>query len=150
MAAPAAPQCTERARHMQTPIQVSFHGTPISDELEATCRREAAKLERYFERVTACRIAIEKASHRHHKGDHWRIRVRLTVPGREIVVKRDPPEDATDEKLELALRESFDRARRRLQDHARLVDARVKHHAVRRRPRPVLPAKGRTPARPRR
>ena len=113
---------------METPIQVSFHSTPVSSEVEALCLREAEKLETYFGRITACRITVERVSHHHRKGDHWRILIRLTVPGREIVVDRDPPEHDADVRLDLALHEAFDRARRRLQDHARLVDGRVKHH----------------------
>ena len=113
---------------MQIPVRVSFHGTPVSDDVEAFCFREAAKLERYFDRITGCRVTVEQDTHRHRKGDHWKIRVRLTVPGQELVVNRDPPKHKTGEKIELALRETFDRVRRQLQDHARLVDGRVKHH----------------------
>jgi len=113
---------------MQIPVQVAFHGTPVSDEVEAICLREAAKLERYFDRATGCHVTVEQDSRRRRKGEHWKIHIRLTVPGREIVVSRDPPEHEADEKIELALCEAFDRARRQLQDHARRADARVKQH----------------------
>ena len=113
---------------MQIPVQVSFHGTPVSDEVEALCRDEVEKLERYFDRTTGCRITIEQTNHHHRQGEHWRVRIHLTLPGGEIDVNRDPPGHAADEKLELALREAFDRARRKVQDHARKVSGQVKRH----------------------
>ena len=113
---------------MQIPVRVSFHGTPVSDEVEAFCLREAEKLEDYFGRITGCRITVERSSHHHREGDHWRIVIRMTVPGREIVVSRDPPAHEADVRIDLALREAFDRARRRLEDHVRRADFRVKHH----------------------
>ncbi len=113
---------------MQIPVQVSFDGVPVSDELEAACLREASKLERYFDRITGCRITVRQDGSRHKKGAHWDFHVRLTVPGREIVVRREPPAHKADEKVELALRETFDRVRRQLQDHARRIDGRAKQH----------------------
>lgn len=115
---------------MQIPIQVSFHGMAGSDELEAACRREAYKLERYAQRITGCRVVIS-APHQHRtKGNLYEIRIDLSLPQHEIVVNRVPTEHRADETLELALREAFDSARRRLQDEVRKQSGAVKAHEI--------------------
>lgn len=113
---------------MEIPPRVSFRGMPVSDAVEAYCLSEVEKLERYYDRITGCRITIEREGHAQRKGAHWKVHVLLSVPGGEIVIDRDPPAHEADEKLELALREAFDRTRRRLQDYARRQAGRVKRH----------------------
>lgn len=118
---------------MQTPLQVTFHDTPVSDHVRELCEREAAKLERFFGRITSCRVKVEEIPHRHRKGNHWRIGILLDVPGGQLVVDRDPPQRKDEAKPELAIRAAFDEARRLLQDHARKLRGQVKPHAPRAR-----------------
>jgi len=113
---------------VQLPVQVSFRGLPVSDEIEAACVREAEKLERYAKRISACRVVIS-APHKHRtRGNLFEVRIDLTIPGHEIVVNRVPPDHASDEKLELALREAFDTVRRRVEDAVRKQSGAVKAH----------------------
>jgi cold shock CspA family protein len=93
-----------------------------------------------------CRVAIE-VPHRHHrKGSPYHIRIDLTVPGEEIVVKREPSlrhrarqlgeteikkqlEMKTPHKnLRVAINDAFRAAGRRLQDYARRQRGDVKSH----------------------
>jgi ribosomal subunit interface protein len=113
---------------MQIPVQVTFRDMPVSDAIEATCWQEAEKLERYFDRITSCRIVISEPHRRHRKGNLFAITVDLTVPGEEIVVNREPAEHHACEDVQVALRETFDIARRQLQDYVRRIDGRVKEH----------------------
>jgi ribosomal subunit interface protein len=102
---------------MQVPVQVTFRDMPVSDAVEAACWDEAAKLERYFERITSCRIVVA-ASHRHHrKGNLFEVRIVLNVPGSEIVVNREPANHHSDEDVYVAVREAFDTARRQLEEY---------------------------------
>ena len=115
---------------MQIPIQVSFHGIAGSDEVEAACRREAYKLERYAKRIIGCRVVVS-APHQHRtKGRSYEIKIDLSLPQHEIVVNRMPTEHDAGETLEIALREAFDTARRRLQDEARKQSGAVKAHEI--------------------
>lgn len=113
---------------MQSDVQVSFRGLPVSDDVQATCWSEAEKLERYYGRITACRVVIEEPHRRHRRGNHYGVRIDLVVPGAELVVNRAPSVRQKDETLPLALHEAFRAARRRLQDHARRVSGKVKVH----------------------
>jgi cold shock CspA family protein/ribosome-associated translation inhibitor RaiA len=104
---------------MQIPVEISFRGVPRWEKAEAEVRERAAELERFFNRITSCRVLIE-APHLHsQKGQLYHVRVDLTVPGREIVVKRDPALHQSHEDLYLAIRDAFRSVRRQLQDYVR-------------------------------
>lgn len=108
--------------------QVTFRDVPVSDEVERVCWREAEKLERYHPRITGCHVLIAQPHRRHHKGNLYDIRVNVVIPGGEVVVNRTPREHASDEKIELAIREAFDTARRRIEDSVRVRRGEVKQH----------------------
>jgi cold shock CspA family protein len=71
---------------------------------------------------------IEAPSRRHREGRLYHIRVDLKVPGREIVVKRDPSEHHTHEDIYVAVRDCFDAVRRQLEDHVRRQRGDIKAH----------------------
>ena len=114
---------------MQVPVEVYFHNTAKSDAVEAAVRERARKLERYADEIISCRVTIE-APHKHqHQGKLFRVTIDLHVPGEQIVVNRDPSEHHAHEDVAVAIRDAFDAARRRLQDHTRVVRGKVKTHA---------------------
>lgn len=114
---------------MQIPLQISFDGSPASAHVESVCRAEVEKLERYSHRITGCRVVISAASHRHVKGTLYEVRIALTLPLRKmIVVTRVPPRHASNEVIELAVREAFDTARRRIEDAVRKQRGSIKEH----------------------
>jgi cold shock CspA family protein len=74
---------------------------------------------------------IEAPSRRHREGGLYHIRVDLKVPGREIVVKRDPSEHHhAHEDIHVAVRDCFDAVRRQLEGHARRQREDLKAHEV--------------------
>jgi cold shock CspA family protein/ribosome-associated translation inhibitor RaiA len=104
---------------MQIPLQVSFRNIDHSDAIEAYAAEQAAKLETFYPRLIGCRVVIEAPHARHHKGRVYHVRVDLTVPGEEIVVRRDPAEHAAHTDLHVAIRDAFHAAQRHLQDYVR-------------------------------
>lgn len=133
---------------MKLPMQVTFRNMDSSETIEEFIREEAAKLDRLYNRVMGCRVAVE-VPHRHHRnGSAYHIRIDLTVPGEEIVVKREPSlshraiqlgKTEIRKKLEvkplhknlrLAIKDAFKAARRRLQDYARRQRGDVKSRAA--------------------
>jgi len=101
------------------PTHVVFRGVQHSDEVEAHCIAEAQKLEQFYDRITGCRIIVARPHRRHRGGNLYGVRIDLTVPGGEIVVDREPPVHHQNEELSSAIRDAFDRARRRLEDFVR-------------------------------
>jgi ribosome-associated translation inhibitor RaiA len=75
---------------MILPVQVSFRSLPHSDTIEAMVRQEAAHLDNYYNHIMGCRVMIE-VPHRHRETvEQYHVRIYVTVPGGEIVVKREP------------------------------------------------------------
>ena len=115
---------------MQLPLQITFRHMDPSPALEARIRERAEELDQFFDRITSCRVVVECENKRHQQGKLFEIRVDLTVPGREIVVGRDPGENHAHEDAHVAVRDAFDAARRQLEDHARHGRGAVKLPAV--------------------
>lgn len=113
---------------MQLPLQITFRHMEPSPSVEAHIRERAEGLDRFFGRIMACRVVVEASARHHHKGKLYHVRVDLTVPGREIVVKRDPSEHHAHEDILVAVRDAFDAVRRQLEDHARGTRGDVKAH----------------------
>jgi ribosomal subunit interface protein len=113
---------------MQIPVQLSFRGIAHSDAVEASIRERAEKLEQFYDRITSCRVVVETPHAHHRKGRLYHVRIDLTVPGREIVVGRDPAAHHAHEDVHVAIRDAFDAARRQLQDHVRKDRGDVKSH----------------------
>ena len=108
---------------MQLPLQITFRGLPHSDALETAIRERTVKLDRFHPRITSCRVVIEQAGRHQQQGKQFVVRLDIGVPGAEIAVNRDHAEDAM-----VAVRDAFDAARRKLEDHAREQRGDIKHH----------------------
>lgn len=104
---------------MQIPVEITFKEIERSAAVEARIRELAAKLERVFDRVIRCDVMVETPHRHQHKGRQFHVRVRLTVPGGEIVASHDPGPDETHEDVYVAVRDAFNAAKRQLEDHAR-------------------------------
>jgi ribosome-associated translation inhibitor RaiA/cold shock CspA family protein len=115
---------------MQLPLQITFRHMEPSAALEARIRQRAEELDQFFDRITACRVVVECGNRRHQQGNIFEVRVDLTVPGAEIVVGRDSGTNHGHEDAHVAVRDAFDAARRRLEDHARERRGAVKLHTV--------------------
>jgi ribosomal subunit interface protein len=116
---------------MQIPLQITFRNIDSSAAVEDSVREHAAKLEEFHTSVTRCRVIVETQHRRHRKGNVYRVRIELTVPGAEIPVSHDPERDHAHEDVYVAIRDAFDAARRRLQDRVRRDQGEVKFHEER-------------------
>jgi ribosomal subunit interface protein len=113
---------------MQIPVQVTFRNMDPSEAVEANVREKAEKLERYFDRVVSCRVVVESPHRRHHKGKLYNVRIDIGVPGKEIVVNHAGPKNHAHEDIYVAVRDAFNAATRRLEDHARKIRDEVPPH----------------------
>jgi ribosomal subunit interface protein len=113
---------------MKLPLQIAFRGMPPSDAIKARIEEKAAKLDEFYDRIMACRVIVEAPHRRHHQGKLYHVRVDLTVPEGEMVVSREPHEHHAHEDVYVAIRDAFDAAKRRLEDHARRERGKVKRH----------------------
>ena len=94
---------------MQIPLQITVRDFPQAEALEATIRKKAGNLEKYYPRITSCRVVVEE-SHRHQ----FVVSLDVRIPGSEIVVGRVRNEDAY-----VAMRDAFNAARQQLDEAGR-------------------------------
>ena len=137
---------------MKIPLQITFRNMAPSAAIESNIREKATKLDSLYDAVMSCRVIVE-APHRHHrKGKAYLVRIDLTVPGGELVIDRapkrleaaksrpseepvkefaevhEPSKHAAHEDVYVAIRDAFNAAARKLQDHARRRRGKVKLH----------------------
>ncbi len=99
---------------MEIPLQITNRNLELSNALESEIRKRAEKLDKFYNRITRCKVVVE-SPHRHsHQGKMYHVQIVMTVPGAELVVKRNPHED-----LYVAIRDSFNAARRQLEDYSK-------------------------------
>lgn len=114
---------------MQLPLEISTKYITLTPDLEAELRKRVDRLERYTDRITSCRIAVELPTGNHHQeGGPYRVRVDITVPGSELVASKE------EEELYAAIREAFTAAERQVESWSQRIRGDVKT--------PVLPPEG--------
>ena len=115
---------------MQTPVKVAYRHLRSSPAVTELVKEKVKRLERYFDRVTACTVTLEVPDKHHRLGRHYRVRIEMHVPGETLVVGRDPKQSRVHQDLYAAIQSAFREAKGQLQDHARRFDHRVRARAV--------------------
>jgi ribosomal subunit interface protein len=111
---------------MPTPVQITFRDMAPSSAVAAHVERRASKFEVLFERILDCHVVVE-VPHRHNrKGKKYHVRIDMHVPGKELVVTRNP--DDLKEDLYAAIDEAFNDAERVLEEHARRLQRDMGEH----------------------
>ncbi|MFN0305643.1 MAG: HPF/RaiA family ribosome-associated protein [Burkholderiales bacterium] len=118
---------------MQLPVQITFRHMAPSEAIEGAIREKATKLEKVHPHVMSCRVVVESIAAHKLQGKLYSLHIDLKVPGHEIAITRDRDED-----IYVALRDAFDAAKRKLEEHVRLQRGDVKAHTF----------EGRKPAEP--
>jgi cold shock CspA family protein len=115
---------------MQLPLQITFRHLERSEAIEAMVREKAAHLDEFASDVRSCRVVIEPAGKHHEHGNLYEVHVDLALPGEEIAITREPSAHVEYKQIEVALRDAFDAARRKLEDYVRRRRRDVKVHEV--------------------
>ncbi len=113
---------------MQLPLQITFRHMDSSPAVEAAIRKRAEKLDRFSDRIMACRVVVEAPHQHQRKGKLYSVRIDLSVPGEEIPVTHEGPENHAHEDIYVAIRDAFNSASRLLEDHVRRFRGDVKAH----------------------
>jgi ribosomal subunit interface protein len=111
---------------MKVPLQITFRHVSQSDAVEARIRERAEKLNRLYDQIMTGRVVVDLPQLRHRKGKIFQIRIDLTVPGKELVVNREPLMNHAHEDVYVAIEDAFDVMERKLKDHSRETQGEVK------------------------
>jgi ribosomal subunit interface protein len=114
---------------MQIPLRLDFENMEPSEFVANRVRQRVARLQRYYRRIIGCSVHIE-APHRHHaKGNLYRIKIVLHLPGGDLPVSRSAGRSPAHHDIYVAIRDAFDAAERGLARHAERQRGEVKRHA---------------------
>ena len=110
---------------MQRQVQITFKDIPHSEAIETSIREKMAKLETFYSHIIGAHVTIEMPHRHKQQGKLHNVRLELKVPGSEIIVNRDSHED-----LYVALRDTFDAAKRQLDGFVQRQRGDVKNHTL--------------------
>ncbi len=117
---------------MDVPLELSFENISSSETVERRVRERVAKLDRLYNHLVACRVAVRAPHNQHGKGNVPEVRIEMSVPGKDLVVSdapHHPKESFQKHDVYQVLDASFDVAERRLNDFKEQQRGEVKRHA---------------------
>jgi ribosomal subunit interface protein len=108
---------------MEIGLQITARDIEVTDAIRADIEGKAEKLNKYYDRIMRCRVVLESPKRHQREGKLYNVHIYMTVPGSELMVKRDLDKD-----LYVAIRDAFQAARRKLEDYASQQRLDVKRH----------------------
>jgi ribosome-associated translation inhibitor RaiA len=108
---------------MKVPLEISAREVCINDETQWLIRDKASKLERIYDRIIGCRMKLDLPHRSRRSGLMYTVRIEITVPAGELIVKREPEKD-----LHAPVVNSFETAQRRLKEYSERQRGEVKTH----------------------
>ncbi len=102
---------------MRIPPEIVYRDVAHRPAVDALIHEQAAKLDRFCDHITSCRVAIEHPQQHQRAGNPYRVRLDVTVPpGHELVVDRGPGDNEMHARLETVILDAFKAMRRQLQE----------------------------------
>jgi len=111
---------------MKLPLQITFQDIPSSEAVETRIREAAAKLDHFYPDIMSCRAVVSSPQKRQRKGKHYHVRLDVSVPGKELVVNREPGDRDAHFDIYVAIRDAFNVMERMLRDHSRQKQGMIK------------------------
>ena len=104
---------------MQVPLQITFRGMSPSPAIESLIRQRSARMERFNDRIISCHVVVDVPHRRSRKGKQYAVHLDIATPTGPIVISRDPGIEGAHTEVDVAVRNAFDAATRRLEDEVR-------------------------------
>lgn len=112
-----------KGKHMSIPVQITSRDFEVTEAIADFVHKRVEKLAKYSDRIKDVEVVFEAPPKHKHKGNQFNLRLLISVPGPELVIKRQENED-----VYVALRDAFKAAERLLEDASRKRRGEVKHH----------------------
>ncbi|GEM_PF-49823 len=113
---------------MEVPLETSFRGFEPEDAVKDLVREKAGELDKLHDNLIRCRVAVEKVQSAQAFGNPFRVRIDVTVPRHELVVKREPSRGRLHDPLHAVIRDAFDSMGRQLKEMEEIQRGNVKAH----------------------
>lgn len=114
---------------MKVQTDVTYRNLEKTDAIESLVAEKIAKLEKFCDYMSSCRVAVEKTHDRPDSGTPYRVRIDMTIPpSHELAVDRSPDVGTQYTPLETVIREAFEAARRQVVELVEKQRGEVKTH----------------------
>ncbi|WP_051341534.1 HPF/RaiA family ribosome-associated protein [Azospirillum halopraeferens] len=116
---------------MDTNLEIAYHGIEPTPDVDAYIRERCEKLSRFYDRLVGVRVAVEAQHRQHQNGNVIDVRIELMVPGKDLVVSRQPKkakERYANPDIRTSVRDAFEAAERQLVDFKQKQRGDVKPH----------------------
>ena len=113
---------------MHVPVEVKFHNMERSQAIEENVRAHVDKLERFHDNITRCRVSVEAPHHHHRQGNHYEVRIELSVPEKRLAVGHEPGDRRAHEDVYVTIRDAFSAMERQLERVVQKGRRQVKVH----------------------
>lgn len=105
------------------PVQITIRDIEASPAIESIIRKRVERLQKYYDRISSCRVVVELPQKHKHQGKLYNVRIDLTVPRKELVVTRKENQD-----VYVAIRDAFVAIERQLEEHSQKRHGNIKTH----------------------
>ncbi|HEU0223274.1 MAG TPA: HPF/RaiA family ribosome-associated protein [Paracoccaceae bacterium] len=113
---------------MQSGVEIAYHHMEPNRRVERRVHERVARLEKFFGRLTACRVVID-APHQHHRsGNHYEVRLEAHAPTGTFVIDRVPGDVNAHHDVLVAIRDAFDAMERKIRRWKEQHSGRPEHH----------------------
>jgi cold shock CspA family protein/ribosome-associated translation inhibitor RaiA len=116
-----------RRRDMDTAPQIAFHGFDGSPSLRRVIEEKIDNLERFYPHIVTCEVTVEQPHKSKNRGNHWRVKIVVSIPGEDVRVTRETEIERHEDPLP-TVRDAFAQAKRQLQERRSRQVGEVKHH----------------------
>lgn len=103
---------------MERPLDIAFHNTPPSADIEALIRQHVGKLAERHSELIGCRVSVEALHQQHQTGNVCEVHITLSLRGRDLAVSREPQkakERYARPDIRTSIRDAFKAAERQLE-----------------------------------
>lgn len=113
---------------MQVPLKIAFRNIQpqYKEDIESEVRQWADKLDKFYPRITGCRVVMELPHRRRREGNLYRVVISVSVPGKQIVVDREHSYNQIHENYRIAIRDAFEETFRQLEEYDLVQSREVK------------------------
>jgi ribosome-associated translation inhibitor RaiA len=115
---------------MPVPVDITFRNLDNSAAASSRIKTLVNRLARVYPNITSCRVVVEALSRRHQHGNLYKVSIDVRVPNAELVVGQHSSSDPAHVDVYVAIRDAFDRMRRKLAAHAQQGQGRAQARAM--------------------
>lgn len=100
------------------PVDVTYKNFTPSDAITDHVKQKAERLERLTDDIISTEVALVSPGLHPHHGQNFEVHLNVKVPGKTLVVNRDPEDDKSHHDIYIAIRDAFAAMERQIKSYS--------------------------------